>query len=81
MTHDIAGLEGKLRALGAATSKLAEAKHVDQLMPIIHRPGWTTVQEAALVHLMADTLQHHVNGLHQAFDALVNIADQIGKKK
>jgi hypothetical protein len=81
MTHDIAGLEGKLRALGEATSKFTEAKHVDQLLPIIHRPGWTTVQEAALVHLMADTLQHQVNGLHQTFDALVRIADQIGKSE
>jgi hypothetical protein len=80
MTHDIVALERKLRALGDATAKLAEAKYMDQLIPIIHRPGWTTVHEAALVHLLADTLQHKIDGIHQTYDALVKIADQIGKK-
>jgi hypothetical protein len=77
--HDIPALEAKLRKLDQSLSELTSAKPTDQLLTIIRRPGWTTPQEAQLVHAMVDALQHQIDGVNRSGAALVNIADNIGK--
>jgi hypothetical protein len=78
MTHDIPSLEVKLRNLGRSLDQLASEKHAEQLIPIIHRPGWTTVAEALFVHGMLDHLQAQVDDLSRAYDSLVNAAREVG---
>jgi len=76
---DIAQLESKVRSLKDAISKLHDAKHADLLLQIIHKPGWTTVRENELVHAHTDSLHAQVSDVHKAFDALITIAEKIGK--
>jgi prefoldin subunit 5 len=43
-----------------------------ELFTIIHRPGWTTVLDVALVHQALDVLQHQtaaIEKLHEAMTA------------
>ncbi|HEX3154838.1 MAG TPA: hypothetical protein VHV32_09445 [Candidatus Angelobacter sp.] len=43
-----------------------------ELFQIIHRPGWTTVLDVALVHQALDVLQHQaaaIEKLHEAMTA------------
>ena len=81
MTHDIAGLERKVRSLQQTISKLHDAKHADALLPIIHRPGWTTLPEFELVQANIDSLHNQASHLHNAFEALIKTAEKIGAKK
>lgn len=78
MTHDVPSLEAKLRNLGRSLEQLASEKHAEQLIPIIHRPGWTTVAEALFVHGMLDHLQAQVDDLTRAYDSLVSAAREVG---
>jgi hypothetical protein len=48
MAHDIGKLESKIGILREAISKLHDAKHAELLVPVIHRPGWTTLAEFEL---------------------------------
>jgi hypothetical protein len=79
MEHDISALEAKLRRLGQSLADLTGAKHADQLLAMIRRPGWTTPQEAQLVHATVDMIQHQIDGVNRSGAALVEIADKIGR--
>ena len=79
MTHDIATLERKIKALHEAMSQLQAKKHTDLLLPIIHRPGWTTVAEFELVQAHVDAAYDHVSNIHKRLDTLVAVAEKIGK--
>jgi hypothetical protein len=48
MAHDIGKLESKIGILREAISKLHDAKHAELLVPVIHRPGCTTLAEFEL---------------------------------
>ena len=78
MEHDISGLEAKLGRLSLSLSELTSAKHAEQLLLMIHRPGWTTPQEAELVHALVDMIQHQIDGVNRSAAGLVKIADKIG---
>jgi hypothetical protein len=80
MAHDIAGLERKVRTLNEAISKLHAAKHAELLVPIIHRPGWTTPAGFELVQTHVDNLHAQASHLHTAFDALITSAGKIEPK-
>lgn len=59
---DVSALESKLHKLDHSLSKLAGDKHAEKLLSLVHRPGWTTPAEAALVSAMIDALQHQIDG-------------------
>jgi len=76
--HDIKGLEQRITALHEAVSKLYSAKHADVLLPVIHRPGWTTLPEFQLVQASVSAMHDQVVSLHKSLDTLVEIAGKIG---
>jgi len=80
MTHDIGGLECEVRALDEAICNLQAARHVERLIPIIRKPGWTTPAEWELVQSNINNLHNQTRHLHNAFDTLITIAGKIGQK-
>jgi hypothetical protein len=60
-------------------SKLTVENRAEQLLRIIHRPGWTTPQEAQLVHAMIDSLTQHVEAVDTAHRALIAASESIGR--
>jgi hypothetical protein len=79
MTHDIARLECEVRALDEAICNLQAAKHVERLIPIIRKPGWTTPAELELVQSNISNLHYQTRHLHNTFDTLIEIAGKIGQ--
>jgi hypothetical protein len=77
--HDIKGLEQQIRNLHESVTKLHSAKHGETLARVIHRPGWTSKPEFALVQGHVKHLQQLVSNIHESFDTLVAAAELIGK--
>jgi hypothetical protein len=76
MEHDIAKLEKRIRAFD---EKKHHLESLDSLLgAIIHRPGWTSIAESALVNLALDTLESHADSIAQIQKQLVQAAGQVG---
>jgi hypothetical protein len=54
--HDIPRLEAKLKELKELCAKLSNDSDVNEMLQIIHRPGYTTVAEFALVSSTVESL-------------------------
>jgi hypothetical protein len=80
MSEHAKTLEPKIRALHEELKKIASEGSTEQLITIIHRPGFTTPREAEFVHAMLDSLQHQIEGVHRALQALITVADKIGRE-
>jgi len=70
MNHDIDKLVTHLRGVQHAIAKLATDNHTEELMRLIHKPGWTTPAEFALMvaglesaQAQAETLGRQLRGL------------------
>ena len=79
MSDHIKGLEPKINRLHESMSRLVADNRAETLLKIIRRPGWTTPQEAALVHAMLDHLNAQVDAVGTAHTALMGIAERIGR--
>jgi hypothetical protein len=77
MEHDIDKLVAGIRGLQQAIAKLATDNHTEELMRIIHRPGWTTVAEFKLVSGMLDSAQDHAEALSRQLRNLIQGARQV----
>jgi hypothetical protein len=77
MEHDIDKLVTGIRGLQQAIAKLATDNHTEELMRIIHRPGWTTVAEFKLVSGMLDSAQDHAEALSRHLRNLIQGARQV----
>jgi hypothetical protein len=60
-------------------ANLGGEEKAEALLKIIHQPGWTTVQEAALVEAMLEHLTAQVDAVGAAHAALMNVAKKIGQ--
>ena len=69
MENHVAELEKRLATFEQKKAQLASLH--DQLIPIIHRPGWTTLAEVSLVGITMDSLEFHVDSIARA----INVAN------
>ena len=79
MSDHVKALEPKIRNMQALHSKIVSENHAEQLLLVIRRPGWTTPQEAQLVHAVIDSLTYQMEGIDRTQRALLAVAEQIGK--
>jgi hypothetical protein len=77
MSEHAKTLEPKIRALQEGLKKISS--QTEKLVVIIHRPGFTTPQEAEFVHAMLDSLAHQVEGVDRGYQTLVAVADKVGR--
>jgi len=80
--HDtqIKALEGRLDVLGDKLASLVgHAQQVGELIPIIHRPGWTTVAELALVAGLVESMIKHTELIGDLHSTLMRGAQAVGK--
>jgi hypothetical protein len=80
MKHDKVALETKFRTLNRSLADLAGQRVTEEFITVIHKPGWTTPAEFALVDAMADSLQRQVETTSVHFKQLIEIASGIGQK-
>lgn len=74
----IAHLETQIRELGAQLTHVADAAPFEELIKIIHNPGWTTPAEALLVRGVVDAMLAHARASAELKQALLNGSRAVG---
>ena len=75
-TH-IAQLESKIKSMNADLSKLGDSKPMEELLRIIHKPGWTTVAEGLFVEAIVASMHAQVGAALELRTALLNAASRV----
>jgi hypothetical protein len=71
-------IEGRLRALAAGYADAGSSDDFDELLIVIHRPGWTTPQDVAFMGLLIEAAERSVADALAIRSALVETARAIG---
>lgn len=77
--HDIAKLEGQIKELDVLLKQQSNTQDVDELLHLIHNPGWTTIAEYALVVGVLEALTSQMKQVSALRGALINASRGIGK--
>jgi hypothetical protein len=78
MEHDIDKLAVLIRGLQHAIGKLATDNHSEELMRIIHKPGWTTPAEFQLMVAGLESAQTQAESLARQLRGIAAGARQVG---
>jgi hypothetical protein len=71
-------LERGIRQLDQSFDGLGEDDGLSELLKIIHRPGWTSVAELALVGGLVEVMQAQVNLLVRTREVLLTGSREVG---
>jgi hypothetical protein len=77
MGHDLSKLERQLETFNQRVTELSGIGLTKEMLVIIHRPGFTTPAELALVHNSVESLTHSIEGNIQQSKQLLEAARQI----
>jgi len=76
----IKALEARLNLLGDKLASLVgPSQQVGELIPVIHRPGWTTVAELALVSGLVESMIKQTELIGDLHTTLMRGAQAVGK--
>lgn len=75
--HHLTHLEKQLRELHTGFQNFSGGDSVDGLIPIIHRPGWTTPAEVAFFTGIVDSMVTHTRALSALKQALLSGASMV----
>jgi len=76
--HELTQLEGQIQALKTSHAALASGDSLNELLTIIHRPGWTTPAELAFVRTGLESIRAQTAQLHALTQGLVGAAKHVG---
>jgi hypothetical protein len=77
MGHDLAQLEAQSKEIDEQISLLAASGFGRRLGGIIHRPGWTTVAEFALVEMSLEGLLDSLKNVRRQADRLLEASEKV----
>lgn len=87
MEHDFHGdhahvreLEKKITALSDALAHLGRGTTLQDLLKIIHNPGWTTPAELGFVHMILDQGMVQVAALEKMQAQLVEVSAKVAHR-
>lgn len=80
--------DAKIKALETGLNQLSDklssfgghSQQISELIPIIHRPGWTTIAEVMLVSGLVESMNKHIDVLNGLHNALIRGAQAVGKE-
>jgi hypothetical protein len=75
--HDLATFEARLKDVHTSLAGLATATDFEELIKIIHRPGWTTVAELAFATGILEAMHAHAQVMVGLKQALLRGSDQV----
>jgi hypothetical protein len=78
--HDLKALETKIKGLRDSCTKLNDDKHYDEMLTIIHKPGWTTPAEYLLVRAIVDSMASHTEALGSLQQSLLEGSRMVSAK-
>jgi hypothetical protein len=70
----------KLRAVKQAVASLPGDDFHNQLIQVIHRPGWTTIAEGMFFEALADSILAQTQHLAQLHQQLKAASEAVGQK-
>jgi hypothetical protein len=70
----------KLRAVRQAVANLPGDDFHEQLITVIHRPGWTTIAEGMFFETLADSILAQTQHLAQLHQQLKAASEAVGKE-
>lgn len=76
--HELTQLEGDIQALKTTHASLASGDSLDELLTIIHRPGWTTPAELAFVRTGLESIRMQTAQLNALTRGLLGAAKLVG---
>lgn len=76
--HNTAHLETRIKEFSTLLATLADTQDLEELIHIIHRPGWTTPAEYVLVSGMVNAMQEHAKALASLRQVLLNGSRAVG---
>ncbi len=76
--HQLTQLEGEIQALKTSHAALASGSSLDELLTIIHRPGWTTPAELAFVRTGLESVRAQTAQLNALTQGLLHAAKLVG---
>jgi tetrahydromethanopterin S-methyltransferase subunit G len=78
MNYDLNSLKSRIDRIDARLSDVSSQK--DELVRIIHKPGWTTVAEFALVEASLASIDKQLETTTSHYRELIQAAQQVGEK-
>lgn len=76
--HELAQLEEAIQSLKTAHATLASGDALEELLAIIHRPGWTSVAELAFVRTVLESIRTQTAQLTARTQGLLAAAKLVG---
>jgi len=76
--HELTQLEGEIQALKTSHAALASGDSLNELLTIIHRPGWTTPAELAFVRTGLESIRAQTAQLSALTNGLLVAAKLVG---
>lgn len=76
--HELNQLETDIKALKSSHAALADGRALDELLVIIHRPGWTTPAELAFVQAGLESAHAQTRQLAASTQGLLTAAKLVG---
>ena len=76
--HELNQLEANIKELKSSHAALASGGALDELLKIIHRPGWTTPAELAFVQVGLESAQAQTRQLTALTQGLLTAAKLVG---
>jgi len=70
--HNIAYLEVRIKELSTQLATLADTQDLEELIIIIHKPGWTTPAEYVLVRGLVDAMHEYTKALASLRQTLIH---------
>src|SRR5690242_16481975 len=78
--HNIAHLETRVKELGEQLETMGDTSDLEEMIFLIHRPGWTTPAEYLLVSGIVDAMQEHAKALTTLRQSLITGSRVIGEQ-
>ena len=76
----VARFEQKITVARQAVAGLPADESFNQLLNIIHRPGWTTIAEGQFFEAALDSITAHSQLLTNAHQQLLAASDSVGRE-
>jgi hypothetical protein len=70
--HNLAHLEARIKELSTQLATMADTQDLEEMISIIHKPGWTTPAEYVLVSGLVDTMHEQAKVLASLRQTLLN---------
>jgi hypothetical protein len=75
---DVTELEERIKATGESLAQLKTETFTEELLKIIHRPGWTSVAESLFARHMLSSVEQHAKALNQLQQGLLEASRAVG---